>query len=936
MTLCEADNDIDHEILSDHLYDLDHLDDLHDINNFDDNKVIHRVELVQHNGNAMTNYASTSHTNEKTNNELYTNTMPIIQQSNVPTAFTKVVEQTVIQQSNNDGNNSPEANLSMKDVLYRNKKMNENGIGNGEKINLLPIPSQPASDIQGNMKNIIHTTVTKTTSGSPSNELNDSFNKINNLDALSTMSSANSNYNDGIAGSSSSQSNSMDENSKTKTISTIENIIDGSGFDNSKRLFRTPGNSFRRMKTTIIQQHNINDSNDRSVLGKSTIGFNRENTSLGYNTPNPLEYNTVTTTTVDRDNNIFNKGISSRRQQTSFNKFNALGNLVSDNEALQNPSSIVQTKTTIIKNGRPAEDIKLGDSNDKKIDYNVDDRMSTSNNIVSSMTIPLAETTATVDKDSVFNKGISSWTQQTNFNKFNKLGNLMSETGALQNPGSFVKTKTTLIKNNKAEDEIKLDDLNNSNIDYNVDDGMSATNNIVNLNYGTKSSNNIGNDNTSGYSYSYNFGNGMGVGDYNNIGDIVSSSHLMDGSLSGGYSSYMSLPTGCNKGNGKRKKIKKNGSTTKFIGSRSKNISYGKNKGNGQIRVKNGRNYKNTRSSKNRSGGNNSSVRRGTNRSFSSSSSSSNESSMKTKKSCHCNNGRKLNKRDSSESHESSNSKEHSGLLINYLGSSMDNQPMQNNDDFVARFLPPLPPFMKREPQSNLLFGLIPGQRPDQSLNYSQSDLRTALDRLEKTRSQPINDHQLSNIDVSNQYLSYQIPNTGSLFKSDSQQRQFFGPLGRGLGLGTEQGPGHDSGPQANPFDFKPYFVGDYPKYLEQNLQPSPLSQPPFPYSFDQDFYSDISKTGLTLPKFTDFQSGQDNQINILYTDIPQMQQEIEGTNRMDALNSGSMTTRSQSPIIQYFKTIKTENIDGNGIPDIVRSVQTQSVPPKVDGNYIM
>lgn len=666
---------------------------------------------------------------------------------------------------------------------------------------------------------------------------------------------------------------------------------------------------------------------------------------MGYNTPNPLEYNTVTTATVDRDNNIFNKGISSRRQQTSFNKFNALGNLVSETGAVQNPSSIVQTKTTIIKNGRAADDIKLGDSNDKKIDYNVDDGMSTSNNIVSSVMIPLAETTATVDKDSVFNKGIPSWTQQTSFNKFNALGKLVSETGALQSPGSFVKTKTTIVKNERAADEIKLDGLNNSNIDNNVNDGMSASNNIVNLNYGTKSSNNIDNDNGSGYGYSYSFGNGMGVGDYNNIGDIISSSHLMDGSLSGGYSSYMSLPTGYNKGNGKRKTIKKNGSTKKFKGSRSKNISNGKNKGNGQIRVKNGRNYKNARSSKNRSGGNsqyNSSnrfVRRGTNRSFSSSSSFSNESSMKTKKPpCHCNEGRKLNKRDSSESHECSHSKEHSGPQINYLGSSMDNQPMQNNDDFVARFLPPLPPSMKREPQSNLLFDLISRQKPDQSFNYSQSDLRTALDRLEKTRSQPINDHQLPNIDVSDQYLSYQIPNTGSLFKSDSQQRQFFGPLGRGLGLGTEKSPGihpgHGSGSQANPFDFKPYFVGDYPKYLEINLQPPPLSQPPFPYSSNQDFYSDISKTGLTLPEFTDFQSGQDNQINI-YTDLPQMQQDIEGTNRMDALNSGSMTTRSQSPIIQYFKTVKTENIDGNGTPDI-RSVQTQSVPPKVDGNYII
>ncbi|XP_015370792.1 PREDICTED: uncharacterized protein DDB_G0287625-like [Diuraphis noxia] len=808
LTLCEGDNDIDHEIFSDHLYDLDHLDDLHDINNFDDDKVIHRVELVQHNGDAMNNFASTSHTNKDTNNKLFTNTIPINQKSDVPTAFTKVVKQTVIKQSNNDGNNSPETNdLSMEDILYSNNKLKENGIGNMNNIILPPIPSQPASDLQGNIKNIIHTTVTKTTtSGSPSSKLNESFNRINNLDALSTMSSANSNYNAGIAGSTSSQSNSLDENSNRKTISTIENIIDGDGMSTSN--------------------------------------------NIASSMTNPLGYNTVTTATVDRDSE-FNKGIPSRTQQTNLNKLNSLGNLGSETGALQNPNSIVQTKTTIIKNGRAADDFKLSDSNDKKIDYNV------------------------------------------------------------------------------------------------AADGMSTSNNIGNLNYDIKSSNNYDNDNGSGYSYSYSFGNGMNVGDYDNIGDIISSSHLMDGSSSGGYSTYMLLHSGYSKGNGKPKKIKKNGSTEQFKGRRSKNISYGKNKGNRQIRVKNGRNYKNTRSSKNRSGGDsqfnssNSFTRGGKNRSSSSSSSFSDDSSMKNKESCHCNKGRKLNKRDSSESHESSHSKEHRGPEINYLGSSMDNHLMQNNGDFVARFPPPLPPSMEREPQSNLLFNRIQGQRPDQSLNLSQT---TVLDRLEKTRSQLINDQQLPNIDVSNQYLTHQIPNTGSLFKSDSQQRQYLGPPDLGLGLGTEQGPGihpgHDFGPQANPFDSKPYFVGDYPKYFENNLQspspppPSPPpSQPTHPYSFNLDFYSDLSKMGSTIPELTDVQSGQGNQINI-YNDLPQMQQDIEGSglNRMEATNSRSMTTRTRSPIIQYFKTIKTtENIDGNDASDI-RSVQTQSVPPKVYG----
>ncbi|XP_022178094.1 probable cyclin-dependent serine/threonine-protein kinase DDB_G0292550 [Myzus persicae] len=991
LTLCEGDDG--HEF-SDHLDHLDHLDDLHDINNFDDNNVIHSVELVQHNEDAMTKYATTSHANQETNKELFTNTIPIIQQSNVPTTFTKVVKETVIKQSNNDGNNSPKPDLSMTDLLYSNNKSKENGIGNAEHISLPPIPSQQASDLQGNIKNIIRTTVTKTTtSGSPSNELNGSFNIVNNLDALpsnhilSTMSSANSNYDDGTAGSSSSQSNSMDENSKIQTISTTENIIGGNGFGNSKRISRTPGGSFRHMKTTIIKQHNINDSNDRSDLGKSTMEFNRENTSLDNivsSMINPSGYNTVTTSSVDRDSNAFNKGIPSRRQQTRLNNINGLRNSVSETGGLQNSGSLVQTKTTIIKNERAANEIKLDGLNDDKIGYNINGGMSTSNNIVSSMINPIEYntlSTTTVDRNSnAFNNGNPSRRQQTRFNKFNGFGNSVSETGGLQNSGSLVQTKTTIIKNGRGADEIKPDDLNDIKIDYNINDGMSTSNNIGSSNY-IISSNKNGNDNNGGYSYSYGYGNGNGGGGLNN--NMISSNHLMGGSSSGGYSAYI-MSDGYSKGNGKGKKRKKNGSK-KYKGGRSKNISYGKSKGNGQIRVKNGRNYQNTRSSRNRSGGSSkyysstNFVRGPQSKSFSSSASSSDELSIK-KKPCHCSKGRKLNKRDSSESNGSSHSKGHRGPGSQYLGSSMDNQPMQNNGDFISGFPSPLSPSMELEPQPNLLFDMVQGQRPDGSLNYSQSDLKTVFNGLdsrlkttglEETRSQLINDHQLPNIDVSNQYLTYQIPNTGSLYKSDSQQEQNFGPPGLGPGPGPGPGPGQGPhpghgpgpypghgpgpypghgpgphpgrgpGPQAYPLDSKPYFMGDYPKYFEQNLRPLSLSQSPYPYSFNQDYHSDFSKMGLTTPELTDIQSGLGNQINI-YDDLPQMQQNTEGTgiNRMDALNSGSMITSTRSnmirnadggPIMQYFKTIKkTESIDGNGTPDM-QIVQTQSVPPEVD-----
>ncbi|XP_029347035.1 uncharacterized protein DDB_G0283357 isoform X2 [Acyrthosiphon pisum] len=756
LTLCEGVNDIDHEPLSGHLEHLNHLEDFHDINHFDNTNVFHTVELVEYDGDSMTKYATTTHTNQETNNELFPNTIPIIQQSNVPTTFKKVVKQTqTVIKSNNDGNNTPKTDLSMTDI-YSNNKLKESVIGTVENIGLPSIPSQQASDVQSNIKNIIHTTVTKTTtSGSPSNELDESFNRILNLNALpsnniiSTVSSANTNYNDRSTGSSSLQSNSMEENSKIKTISTTEDITNGNGF---------------------LSSNNI-------VSSMMT----------------PLGYNAVTTTTVDRDNNVFNKGIPSRIQQIRFNKFN-------------------------------------------------------------------------------------------------KLGNSISETGALKNSGSFVQTKTTTIKNERAADEIKLDDLNDKKIDYNIDNGMSTSNNIENSNYIISSDNN-GNDKSSSYSYGY--GYGMDSGNNNNIGNynLISSNHLMDGASSGGYSSYI-MSNGYSKGIGRGRKRKKSGSKKTYKGGRSKNISYEKSKGNRQIRVKNGRNYENTRSSKNRSGGNSqyysltNYVRGGHSKSLSSSASSSDESSMKKKMSCHCNKVRKLNKRDSSESNGSS--KEHHGPGNHDLGISMENQPMQNNGDFVARFPPPLPLSMEREPQPNLLFDMMQEQGPDQSLNYIQSDIATVLNRQGEMESQLINDHQLPSTDISNKYLTYQILNMGTLYKADSQQEQYFGSprIGPGPGPHSGHGPGprpghghghihghgHGHGPRHDPGHGPGPHSGHFPGH---GPGPHPGPHPghgPGPRPGH----------GPGPQAFTDIQSGQEDQINI-NTDLPQIQQDIEGTglNRM-------------------------------------------------------
>ncbi|XP_060850366.1 putative uncharacterized protein DDB_G0286901 [Rhopalosiphum padi] len=986
LTLCEGDSDIDHEPFSDQLDDhlddhLDHIDDLHDLVGplSTNDKVIHSVELVQHHGDTMTKYATTSHTNQEANNEIFTNTIPTIQQSNMPATFTKVIKKTIIKKSNNDGNNSPETDFSMND-MYSKNILKGNGIGNSmsksqtlsqmdnmENIDLSVMPSQQNSDLQGNIKNIIHTTVTKTTtSGSPSNELNESFSRKYSLDGLpsnhiiSTMSSKNSNNNDGTAGSGSLQTNSMEGNSKIKTISMTGDVIDGNGINTSKRISRTPAGSYRRTKTTIIKQHSIDDDDDRSDLDKSTLEFNTETSpiNIASSLTNPLGYNTVTTTTIDRDNsnnNAFNQGTSSRREQTRLNNFNILGNSV-------------------------------------------------------------------------------------------------SESGISQNPDSFVQTKTTIIKNERAADGIKLDNLNDNKINFNIDDGISNSNNDINSNYIISSSNN-GNDNDADFSYNYGYqkgygnnlhdnynGNSFGISENKYNGNIISSNMLDN--------KYVLIPEYSN-GKGMKKKRKKKGSNKKYKGGKSKNISHGSRKGNEKSRAQKGRNYKKTRSSKTRNGGSsqyyssngyvegqskslnggssqyyssNGYVKgqskslnggssqyyssngyvKGQSKSLSSSDSASDEQFTNTKMPCHCRKGQKLNKRDSSESNQSGNSKEHLGPESHYLSNSMDNQQIKNNGDFIG--LPSLlPPFMEREPSQNLIFDMISGQRPDKLFNDGQSGVTTVLNRQGETRSQQIDDHQLPNIDVPNQYLTYQITNMGSLNKPDFKHEQYFGPPDLDLGLGPDKGPGpgplngpgpgrgpgpdggpgpgrgpgprrgpgpgkdhgpckghgpgkghgpckgHHKGPgfgkglgqEANLFDSKQFYDGGYQKYFDFDQRPSLPSLPsqfPYPYSFNKDNLSDFSKMDLTTPKFMNNQSEKENQIN-LNTISSQIQQnsdnEGSGFNQMDAVNSRSMSTYNSGPIIEFKKTIKTiTNIDDNSTPDrhIVRIV---SVSPEVDGNNI-
>lgn len=898
MTHCEGDSDIDHDPFSDHLDDhFDHLNDLHDIVGpiSDNDKVIHRVELlVEHNGDMLTKYATTSHTNQETKNEIFPNTITTIQQPNVPASFTKGIKKTVIKQSNNDGNSSPETDLSMND-MYSINKLKENGISNSmsksqtlsqmdhvEDIGLPSLPLQKTSDLQGNIKNIIHTTVTKQTkiAGSPSNELNESFNRKHSLDGLSsnnmisTMSSKKSNFDDETAISGSLQSNSMEGDSNIKKISMTEDMIDGNGINKSQRISRKPVGSFRRTKTTIIKQHSIDDDNDREDLDKSNMEFNTENISsnnIASSITNPLGFNTITTTTIDRgnsNNNAFNQGIPSRREKARFNNFN---------------------------------------------------------------------------------------------------GNSVSESGISQNPGSFVQTKTLIIKKGRAADEIKLDDLNGGKIDYGIDSGISNSNNNINSNY-ILSSSNKDNDDESNFSFNYGYKNGYGSelqnnynGNYYGISENKYNGNIMSSDMLG--DEYYVLKY--NNGNGKRKKRKKKDSTKKYQGGRSKNVSYGSRKGNGQKRVKNGSNYKSTKSSISKSGGSSryySSVsnKKRISKSLSSSGSASGKSTG-GKKSCHCKKKQKLNKRDSSESNQNSYSTENFGAGSHYLSNSIDNQQMENNGDF--------PPFMGREPLPSLMFNMILGQQPGQLLNDGQSDVTTVLNRQGETRSQQIDDHH-------------------SAFMPDFKNGQYFGHLGLdigsssgpGLGPGIDigkgpgkghgpgpgkrhgpgPGPGHGPGPSHGPgrghghgpgkspgqetnlFDSTSFYNGNFFDQNQRLPRPFPPSQFPYPYSFNKDNYSDFSKMDITTPELMDIQSGQENQVNI-NTILPQIQQDNEnegpGFNQMGAVNSRSITIHTRSnmikninsdPTIEYKKIIETaNNIEDNSIP-VRHIVQMLSVPPEV------
>ncbi|CAH1737531.1 unnamed protein product [Aphis gossypii] len=906
LTLCEGDSDIDHDSFPDNLDDhFDHLDDLHDMVGpiLDNDKVIHRVELVEHNGDILTKYATTSHTNQETKNEIFPNTITTIQQSNAPASFTKVIKKTIIKQSNNDGNSSPETDLSMND-MYSTNKLKENGISNSmsksqtlsqmdhvKNIGLPPLPLQKTSDLQGNIKNIIHTTVTKTTTsaGSPSNELNESFNRKHSLDGLSsnniisTTSSTKSNFNDGTVISGSLQSNSMEGGSNIKKISMTEDMINGNGINKSQRISRTPVGSIRRTKTTIIKQHSVNDDNDSEDLDKSNMEFNTENISsnnIASSMTNPSGFNTMTTTTIDRDNsnnNAFNQGIPSRREKTRFHKFN---------------------------------------------------------------------------------------------------GNSVSESGISQNPGSFVQTKTTIIKNGRAADEIKFDDLNGGKIDYGIDSGFSNSNNNINSNYIVSSSNN-GNDDDNNFSFNYGYKNGHGSGLQNNyngnyygISENKYNGNIMSSDMLG--NEYV---VEYSNGNGKRKKRKKKGSTIKYQGGRSKNISNGSRKGNGQRKVKNGSNYKSTKSSKSRSGGSpryysSNSYVKGQSKSSSSSESASGEISTGKKTSCHCKKGQKLNKRDSNESIQNSYSTDNFGAGSHYLSNSIDNQQMKNNGDF--------PPFMGREPPPNLMLNnMILRQQPIQLLNDGQSDVTTILNRQGETRSQQIDDHHSAYMtDFKNgQYFKSLGLDIGSNFGPGPDlgkgpgHGHGYGPgpghgpgaghghdSGRGPdpGIGSEPGPGKGAsfgpgfgpgkgpGQEANLFGSTSFYNGNFFDRNQRLPLPFPPSQFPYPYSFNKDNYSDFSKMDITTPEFMGIQSGQENQVNI-NTILPQIQQDSDnegsGFNQMDAVNSRSITTHTKSnmikninsdPIIEYKKITETaNNIENNSIP-VRHIVQMLSVPPEV------
>lgn len=349
MIKCEGDhdNDIGHELqltepFSDHLDYLDHFDELNDVqlnnhgpmeqfqinalqsSNLGDpilnnnlNKVIQRVEVIHHDGDSVTKYETTSHTDHEESDELFDDPLiSSLQSSTTPNAYTKIVKKTVF--NRNGGKNFLES-IQPVEITYSNNKLKEVEIDNSMskpqymsqidsmKNIEMSASSQQFTDLPDNLKNTVPTKVANiSASDGKSNDLNEPIERKYNVDLIPSnnikfsTSSSNSNFSGGITGS--LQSRPIEKDGNTNIISKTEII----GKNRSKgrplkRISRKLGNSSNGKKIITKYQGNKNDGSDSNEY------------ELAYNTEQIRSSNNIIPTTSSSNSN-YNGGITGSLQ----------------------------------------------------------------------------------------------------------------------------------------------------------------------------------------------------------------------------------------------------------------------------------------------------------------------------------------------------------------------------------------------------------------------------------------------------------------------------------------------------------------------------------------------------------------------------------------------------------------------------------------------
>lgn len=309
------------------------------------NKVIHSVEVVNHDGKSITKYETTSHSNH----ELFDDT-PSLQSYAIPgTKYTQVVKKTVIKRINNGRNNSNESNgskgsIDNENYISRQNKSKEIEIGNSvsksqtvsrqNNLENNSMPPQHIPDVSNNSNHIRYTTVTKTTT-TTGNELIPSNNII---------STSSSNLND-LTTASLQPVTIIGEDNKIQTMSKSTQMHRN---DIPRQLMaqKPEEGSYRHVKTTIIRQQNLNDDND---LDEYSNRFNSENSRFSnknIHIMNPSGHSQV----MSFDKPFIHESSLSKPKITTLEMNNDITDLLhpSRQRLSLNSDLIDQTKTTVI------------------------------------------------------------------------------------------------------------------------------------------------------------------------------------------------------------------------------------------------------------------------------------------------------------------------------------------------------------------------------------------------------------------------------------------------------------------------------------------------------------------------------------------------------------------------------------------------------------